>query len=384
MCTGQSWRRNNTYKTLGSVSAHSKHSRCVFWLLFFMLIIISILPLLQGKWKWSRSVMSDSLWPHGHQAPPSMGFSRQEYWSGLPFPSPGNYPSQGSNPGLPHCGQTLYHLSHQGSLVSFRETGSKRLSSISPVPHNVVSVQWLRWMWPHSASQNKALCPSTLTFPLFTLVDLLLQLPSLVYKGISSSPFCMFLWVPAHTGLAGCMAWPFPTAQERWLCQGGNPCLPLKREKALAGRGELQVTTWWTSGSQGPAGERGSEKAVGQGLDWQSNHYNHHTAGVPTDHSGQDTGEHRWCRATIREKSHHITSVSAQTKNKFQSDRPNLEKGSLEHVRWGGRQAGQRHATGLVDDVNAENTPIAVAGATSSALLLSNFNPEATPPRLNS
>ena len=30
-----------------------------------------------------------------HQAPPSMGFSRQEYWSGLPFPSPGNLPDPG-------------------------------------------------------------------------------------------------------------------------------------------------------------------------------------------------------------------------------------------------------------------------------------------------
>ena len=35
--------------------------------------------------------MSDSLRPHGHQAPPSMGFSRQEYWSGVPVPSPGNF-----------------------------------------------------------------------------------------------------------------------------------------------------------------------------------------------------------------------------------------------------------------------------------------------------
>ena len=29
--------------------------------------------------------MSDSLRPHGHEAPPSVGFSRQQYWSGLPF-----------------------------------------------------------------------------------------------------------------------------------------------------------------------------------------------------------------------------------------------------------------------------------------------------------
>ena len=35
-------------------------------------------------------------WTVAYQAPPSMGFSRQEYWSGLPFPSPGDL----SNPGI--------------------------------------------------------------------------------------------------------------------------------------------------------------------------------------------------------------------------------------------------------------------------------------------
>ena len=64
--------------------------------------------------------MSDSLRSHGHQAPPSMGLSRQEYWSGLPFPSPGNFPTQGSNPGLPHCRQTLYHLSHREAYMHLR------------------------------------------------------------------------------------------------------------------------------------------------------------------------------------------------------------------------------------------------------------------------
>ena len=53
-------------------------------------------------------------WTVAYQAPPSMGFSRQEYWSGLLFPSPGDLPNQGLNPGLLHCRQTLYHLSHQG------------------------------------------------------------------------------------------------------------------------------------------------------------------------------------------------------------------------------------------------------------------------------
>ena len=46
-------------------------------------------------------------WIVAHQAPLSMGFSRQEYWGGLPFPSPGDFPTQGLNPGLPHCRQTL-------------------------------------------------------------------------------------------------------------------------------------------------------------------------------------------------------------------------------------------------------------------------------------
>ena len=36
-----------------------------------------------------------------YQAPLSMGFSRQEYWSGLPFPSPGALPDPGIKPGSP-------------------------------------------------------------------------------------------------------------------------------------------------------------------------------------------------------------------------------------------------------------------------------------------
>ena len=47
-------------------------------------------------------------------------FSRQEYWSGLPFHSPGVLPDPGMNPSLLHCRQFLYHLSHQGRQVMFR------------------------------------------------------------------------------------------------------------------------------------------------------------------------------------------------------------------------------------------------------------------------
>ena len=44
-----------------------------------------------------------------------MGLSRQEYWSGVPFPSQGISLTQGSNLGLLHGRQILYHLRHQGS-----------------------------------------------------------------------------------------------------------------------------------------------------------------------------------------------------------------------------------------------------------------------------
>ena len=40
-------------------------------------------------------------WPADFQAPLSMGFSRQDYWSGLPFPSPGDLPDSGIEPGSP-------------------------------------------------------------------------------------------------------------------------------------------------------------------------------------------------------------------------------------------------------------------------------------------
>ena len=39
--------------------------------------------------------------PMAYQTPPSLEFSRQEYWSGLPFPSPGDLPDPGIKPGSP-------------------------------------------------------------------------------------------------------------------------------------------------------------------------------------------------------------------------------------------------------------------------------------------
>ena len=53
-----------------------------------------------SAWKWKVKVKSLSRirllvtpWTAAHQAPPSMGFSRQEYWSGVPLPSPSSLPT---------------------------------------------------------------------------------------------------------------------------------------------------------------------------------------------------------------------------------------------------------------------------------------------------
>ena len=49
----------------------------------------------------SRIQLFATPWTVAYQAPPSMGFSRPEYWSGLPFPSPGDLPIPGVEPGSP-------------------------------------------------------------------------------------------------------------------------------------------------------------------------------------------------------------------------------------------------------------------------------------------
>ena len=49
----------------------------------------------------SRVRLFATPWTVAYQAPLFMGFSRQEYWSGLPFPSPGDLPDPGIDPGSP-------------------------------------------------------------------------------------------------------------------------------------------------------------------------------------------------------------------------------------------------------------------------------------------
>ena len=59
----------------------------------------------------SRSVVSDSFvtpWAAARQAPPSLGFSRQEYWSGLLFPSPEDLSNPGIEPTSPALAEGFF------------------------------------------------------------------------------------------------------------------------------------------------------------------------------------------------------------------------------------------------------------------------------------
>ena len=56
----------------------------------------------------SRVQLFATAWTVVHQAPLSMGFSRQEYWSGLPFPSPGDPPNPGIKPVSPALADVFF------------------------------------------------------------------------------------------------------------------------------------------------------------------------------------------------------------------------------------------------------------------------------------
>ena len=77
----------------------------------------------------SRVWLFVTLWTVAYQVPPSMRFSRQGYWSGLPFPFPGDLPDSGIE--LLHCRLTLYCLSHQGSQKMPGKSSVYILRSIS-------------------------------------------------------------------------------------------------------------------------------------------------------------------------------------------------------------------------------------------------------------
>ena len=78
-----------------------------------------ILPIM---WLFSCWVMPTLLWPQRLYIPGSLSveFSRQEYWSGLPFPNPGHLPGPGIKPVCPALAGRILWRNHQGSPVSIK------------------------------------------------------------------------------------------------------------------------------------------------------------------------------------------------------------------------------------------------------------------------
>ena len=69
----------------------------------------------------SRVRLFATPWTVVYQAPPPIGFSRQECWSGLPFPSPGDLPDPGIEPGSPTL-QADALLSGKRLLISWLQS----------------------------------------------------------------------------------------------------------------------------------------------------------------------------------------------------------------------------------------------------------------------
>ena len=78
------------------LTAFLPRSRCLLisWLRLPSAGIVKVKPL-------GRVQLFMTPWTLTQQAPPSLGFSRQEYWSGLPFTSPGDLPNPGTEPRSP-------------------------------------------------------------------------------------------------------------------------------------------------------------------------------------------------------------------------------------------------------------------------------------------
>ena len=120
-----------------------------------------------------------TLWTVACQAPLSMEFSRPEYWSGLPCPSPGNLPDPGIEPCLLHRRQILYCLSHQVQFSSVVQScltlrlQHARLPYPSPSPracsNTCPSSQWCHLTMSSSATPFSSCLqffPASGSFPL--------------------------------------------------------------------------------------------------------------------------------------------------------------------------------------------------------------------------
>ena len=87
----------------------------------------------------SRVQLFVTPWTVAYQAPPSIGFSRQEYWSGLPFSSPGDLPDSGIELGFPTLGADALTSEPPGKPI---------------MPYQIIKIYLWRYLTHHSFIYN--------------------------------------------------------------------------------------------------------------------------------------------------------------------------------------------------------------------------------------
>ena len=125
---------------------------------------------LGDKWKSEReshSVVSDSLWPHGLYSPwnspgQNTGVDSLSLLQGI-------FPTQGLNPGLPHCRQILYQMSHNGSHKEIKEDQKTVCSTILILWH-IWKILMRRYSWWFY--QKVEIVNELFIVPLFFVVEL--------------------------------------------------------------------------------------------------------------------------------------------------------------------------------------------------------------------
>ena len=99
------------------------------------------------------------------------GFSRREYWSGVPCPSPGDLPHRGTDPGLLHRRQTPYRPPHQGIPVLL--IPYKRTNRLYEVKAGAIIYKGINWAWCKNQARrqhcNKMLLAWFLIFSIYGL-----------------------------------------------------------------------------------------------------------------------------------------------------------------------------------------------------------------------
>ena len=120
------------------------------WIIFTRLCVLS---------HFSPLWLFATLWTVVHQPPPSMGFSRQEYWIGLPFPSPGDLPDPGVEGLLSCIGRGFFTAEPPGSPSLLQCLSSNHTYCPQGQRDILPCYQWFR--------VYKTWCMVCLRFPLF-------------------------------------------------------------------------------------------------------------------------------------------------------------------------------------------------------------------------